>query len=90
VLIVSIVVPSQVLLSVVPPVPENSYDIKLSSIDNRVENSQKSLSVQHQNDTEMVDLVDTVDDAAYSNTAVIVQLLRDNYTRWQQHRQTGQ
>jgi 14-3-3 protein epsilon len=51
--------------------------------------------VQHQNDaiafaekvyTETVDLVDTVDDAAYSDTAVILQLLRDNYTGWKQHR----
>jgi 14-3-3 protein epsilon len=51
--------------------------------------------VQHQNDaiafaekvyTETVDLVDTVDDAAYSDSAVILQLLRDNYTGWKQHR----
>jgi 14-3-3 protein epsilon len=51
--------------------------------------------VQHQNDaiafaekvyTETVDLVDTVDDATYSDTAVILQLLRENYTGWKQHR----
>jgi 14-3-3 protein epsilon len=54
---------------------------------------------QHQNDaiafaekvySDSVDLVDTVDDAAYSDAEVILRLLRDNYLTWKQFRDQGE
>jgi 14-3-3 protein epsilon len=54
---------------------------------------------QHQNDaiafaekvySDSVDLVDTVDDAAYSDAEVILRLLRDNFMTWKQYRDQGE
>jgi 14-3-3 protein epsilon len=55
--------------------------------------------LQHENDaiafaekvyTESVDLVDMLDDAMYSDTAVILQLLRDNFIGWKHRRDQGE